>query len=363
MTFWMDDGRIDMLRSITYRTEEFDNIKNVGRMQSSMETKPLPEAEKEPSIKLPHKELSRIQKWTRIALLGLASLGLSGVYTAQSEKSLRPVPAARSKTADMDIPGTILEERLRHPNLTEDEYLDLLASRLITPERLHRFFLEKMNDTKDYEDGQDPADHWQTPEETVRRVQRVTRQRVINGGLGGVQTYEQLAMCGDCEDYAFLAQEILWRQGKTAHVVDLPEGHSACVWIEKNSNGRYNSFVLDQGGVIRNGQTVDQPSASAPDGFDSLQEAFNTAINRFEQLQWTNMNPAFIPVDRMRGGVGYKDAITLQAFNHDLPHLPSYIDFLIAMGICSAAYGIPQLIKRRRNGEIWKEYFTTFRLT
>lgn len=327
-----------------------------------METNPLPEAEKRIPIQTSPKKLSRIQKWTRIALLGLASLGLSGVYTAQSEKSLRPMSATRSKTADMDIPGTITEERTRHPDLTEDEYLDLLASRLITPERLHRFFLEKMNNTKDFEDGQDTVDHWQTPEETVRRVQRVTRQRVLNGGLGGVQTYQQLAMCGDCEDYAFLAQDILWRQGKVAHVVDLPEGHSACVWIEKNSNGRYNSFVLDQGGVIRNGQVVDQPSANTPDGFDSLHEAFNTAINRFEQLQWYNMNPAFIPVDRMRGGVGYKDAIAIQAFDPDTLHMPSYIDFLATLGLCSAVYGIPCLIKRRKNGETWKEYFTRFRI-
>lgn len=327
-----------------------------------METKPLPEAEKELSIKKQPTAVSRIQAWARVALLCLTSLGISTGITTLSEKFHRTVPASTNKTHATDIPGTLMEERMHNPGLTENEYLDLLASRLSTPEALHRFFMEKMKHTKEYASGEEPVDHWQTPEETVRRVERVTRKRILNGGLGGVQTYQQLAMCGDCEDYAFLAQEILWRQGKAAHVIDLPEGHSACVWIEKNPNGRYNSFVLDEGGVIRNGQVVDQPSPNTPDGFDSLQEAFNTAINRFKPLKWYNMNPAFIPVDRMRGEVGYKDAITIQAFDPDAPHMPSTIDFLAILGLCSTVYGIHRLIKRRKNGETWKEYFTRCRI-
>ncbi|MCA8957805.1 MAG: hypothetical protein KDC87_17145, partial [Planctomycetes bacterium] len=48
---------------------------------------------------------------------------------------------------------------------------------------------------------------------------------------------------GDCDDLAELYHTILTRQGKLAHVLDLP-AHAAVGWVEKQTDGTYRTFVL-----------------------------------------------------------------------------------------------------------------------
>ncbi|MBI3336679.1 hypothetical protein HYZ98_03900 [Candidatus Peregrinibacteria bacterium] len=344
-----------------------------------METKPLPEAEKEPSIKKAPKELSRIQQWTRTAAVGLL-LPLVGatITTASFERSHHPVaPVSASDPEATAIPGTLNEERASNPNLTEDAYLDLLASRLTTPELLDRFFREKLEHMDD-DVGQrifflieKKNDYWQTPAETVRRVQRVTRREIDRTDGIKVVKRDVLVMRGDCEDYAFLAQEVLWRQGKVSHTVSIPENteenHALCVWIERRPDGRFDGYTLDQSGVTRNGTFIShslQRSTKRGDdeGFDSLQKAFNAAVSYPGNPESYDSNSLFIPILRVRGSVPYKDAVTIHAFDPDAPHLPSYLDFLIAMGISATTYGTYRFTQRRKEGETWKEYFTKFRL-
>jgi len=343
-----------------------------------MEINPLPEAEKKPIVQKPLKELSLIQNWTRVAVLGLVSLGISTGTTALFEKSHRPVHAVTKNETDRNnIPGTFDEERAQNPDLTENEYLNLLASRLTTSELLDYFFREKL-EYMDDDSGErlfslaigEKNDYWQTPDETVRRVQKVMRIKSDDYGMR-LKNRNVLAMRGDCEDYALLAQEVLWRQGKVSHAVTIPESskerHAVCVWIERRPGGRFDGYALDNFGVNRNGTLINhsiQRTTNRDDdkGFDSLQKAFNAAVPGSENPKLEDPSSLFIPIIRLRRSVPYYDAVTIQAFDPDPPHIPSYVDFLAAMGVCATTYGAYRFAQRHKWRETWKEYFTRLRL-
>ncbi len=51
---------------------------------------------------------------------------------------------------------------------------------------------------------------------------------------------------GDCDDIAELYQEVAVRQGKLAHIANLP-GHAACFWVDKLEDGSFAARVLQTG--------------------------------------------------------------------------------------------------------------------
>ncbi|MSR74282.1 MAG: hypothetical protein EXS14_02265 [Planctomycetes bacterium] len=51
---------------------------------------------------------------------------------------------------------------------------------------------------------------------------------------------------GDCDDIAELYQEVALRQGKLAHIANLP-GHAACFWVDKLEDGGFVAHVLQTG--------------------------------------------------------------------------------------------------------------------
>lgn len=57
-------------------------------------------------------------------------------------------------------------------------------------------------------------------------------------------------LIGDCDDLAEFFQNLAVRQGKLAHVMQLP-AHAAAGWLEENPNGGYLFFVLQSGPALR----------------------------------------------------------------------------------------------------------------
>lgn len=292
-------------------------------------------------------EPGRSRRWVRNALLAI--LPLFGGDNPQTQVALERVDTpTRVKVVQetLRIPGTFLDEQKGDPAFTEEDYLNLLARTLTTPEKLHAYVKTRLQYVQE-ERGQD---HWQSPEETVRK--------------GG----------GDCEDFAFLGQEILRRQGKIAHVIS-PPGHAVCVWMEKRrADENYDAYTLDEQGVDKNGQwerQIRSPHGSVPaehPGFDTLIEGLNSALHKFHDADGGPFSvcPYWIPVLRKIGPFPYADAVTVSAFDPDAP-LPlriSGLELVSLMALLGGSYGTYRLLRQRRGAmkDAWKEYFTTFRL-
>jgi len=86
-------------------------------------------------------------------------------------------------------------------------------------------------------------------------------------------------MLGDCDDWAFLAREILKRQGKQAFVVGLPK-HAECFWIEKRIDGRFDAYSMGTSGLDYNGFR-DPNSSEAKKGYATIQEAFSSLLKKY----------------------------------------------------------------------------------
>lgn len=160
--------------------------------------------------------------------------------------------------------GLYADEKAKNKDLTPSQYLDILAKKLDTEERLAVYFEQFL--WYAFDDG----DHWQTAEETLRRTEEYE-----NGGAR--------YMRGDCDDYAFLARDILRRQGKNAHVVYIP-GHAICVWAEKDAEGEYHARAEDTFGFDHNGNRYgrDFPhDRERAKGFTELIDALNSIIKKY----------------------------------------------------------------------------------
>ena len=148
-------------------------------------------------------------------------------------------------------------EHEANPNLTKAQYISLLAKHLNTPQKLHEFleiFMQYI-----YDDG----DYWQSAQETISRV---TGSR----------------MRGDCDDYAFLAREILRQQGKNAHAVYI-SGHIFCLWVEQRNDGRYDVCTIGTYGYDRNGNRYGREGNPAwNDGFTTLEDGFNAVLRKYQ---------------------------------------------------------------------------------
>jgi hypothetical protein len=177
--------------------------------------------------------------------------------------------------------STLKQMREKHPEMTADQYLDFLAKNLDSPEKLHIFFKNYVkyvydnnskNTNEDYQmtDHGETTDFWQTPQETVERM-RINR------------------MVGDCDDYAFLAEDILKRQGETAYVIYIPidrnMGHAICVWIKERENGKYDAYSMGTFGLDKNGQRYrEETNENAKDGYETVKEALNSLMPKYDEV-------------------------------------------------------------------------------
>lgn len=124
------------------------------------------------------------------------------------------------------------ENQKKH--LTPAEYIDKLGRILKTPQDMNLFFRYFWEYTPDSPDPSRPllkgtskkfGEYFQTPEATVQRVE--------NGKF-----------LGDCEDASLLARALLRRMHIQAEVIELTR-HAACVWIQKEKNGKYSGHIID----------------------------------------------------------------------------------------------------------------------
>lgn len=160
--------------------------------------------------------------------------------------------------------GLYRDEKAKNPKLTTGQYLDMLGKKLDTEEKLAVFFEQFLWYASD--DG----DYWQTAEETVQRTDEYEK--------GGAHY-----MRGDCDDYAFLAREILRRQGKNAHVVYIPS-HAICIWAEKDADGKYHARSQGTFGSDHNGNRYgrDYPrDREKAKGFTKLIDALNALMKKY----------------------------------------------------------------------------------
>lgn len=143
-----------------------------------------------------------------------------------------------------------------------ERYLEELAQKLDTPEKLGIFIEKFFQYTYDSPDPDNPAlkglkddnlhgDHKQTAIETVLRR-------------------EWSYLLGDCDDYAMFAREILMRNENVVfvHTLGIP-GHATCLWVEKTDKG-YLAATLGTFGLDK------QEGAT-------IEEAYSKVIKKFKK--------------------------------------------------------------------------------
>lgn len=288
----------------------------------------------------------KVQRWIRAALLGTLPFLCGGDTPpthfghekAAQYSSREGIPPKRSN----ELPGTFSEEQMKHSGLTEEQYIDLLTRSLDTPEKLGQYLQTHIQ----YAPEPKEEDHWQTPEETIRRGK------------------------GDCEDYALLAERILNNQGKNAHVVSNLRDHASCVWIKKRPDGRYDGYNFDDAGMDKNGKAGewirrpywDTSPLSADEGHESVLAALNAAISSHNGKNYS-VNPSFIPILHTRNcGLKHRDYLTVDAFDPDgsIVRRISHVDASAIFILLAGSYAAYALRRRRKDGETWKKYSTEF---
>jgi len=106
---------------------------------------------------------------------------------------------------------------------SDSSLLDQLARSNTTPKAVAKLLRDEFTFKRD-EELFGEADHWQSPEEFLKRK------------------------AGDCEDYALLAQALLRRNGIEAYILSLfgQEGYAHTVCVFKDEHGRYNLIDVDK---------------------------------------------------------------------------------------------------------------------
>lgn len=304
------------------------------------------------------KEPGRLQRWVRAALLGTLTVVCGGGDARSPDNPPHGNTTENSALQNAvpprpdGLPGTFTEEQMKDPSLTEEQYLDLLARELSTPERIETFFKTRMAFVPHHQKGSmKRGGHWQsqTAVETLWRVENGT-------------------MLGSCTDYAFLAQEILQRQGKAANVL-APPGHAVCVWIEKRVDGKYDGFGFDELGVNKNGESYYAPKRGAgkeeprtPDGYTTIIETVNAVLQHYESGSSDTPNysviSCYIPVLRIRLGFRHEDIITIHAFDPDVP-FPMRISGTDLAALTVILGGSYATYRRLRQPQKGSEHFST----
>jgi uncharacterized protein YdcH (DUF465 family) len=186
--------------------------------------------------------------------------------------------------------GDFYQEKQKNPALTPDQYLSELANVFDSPEAWAAFSTRFMKYVYDSPDPDNPlrigtkekhGDYWQTPQETVARV---------NGSGQAL---------GDCDDFAFLAQSILQKQGTRAKVISIEVsseengksesvGHAICVWIKKRPDGKFDAYSIctygyDKNGNRRDGETTPSGHPQNEAGFNTAEEALNSIFEKYKK--------------------------------------------------------------------------------
>ena len=192
-------------------------------------------------------------------------------------------------------------EKAREPGLTPDGYLDKVAGWAGgDPELIGTFLQHFIEYTLDSGDSSNPLaigeadsnlDYWQSPEQTVLRTEHVPERG------------EQKVMRGDCDDSAFLAEELLERAGVAASVMLIPD-HACCISLIKGDDGSFSALTLGTYGFDRNGnwrRRVDervvtglgrieqrelQLGSASEEGYATALEAVNAVLDKYS-VAWT----------------------------------------------------------------------------
>ena len=167
-------------------------------------------------------------------------------------------------------------EHRKDPTLTPGQYIAKLATVFDSPaawENFSKVFMQYVYDSQDplhpFVPGtkEKHGDYWQTPEETVLRVN------------------ESGQALGDCDDFAFLAQAVLAEQGIKAQVIGLPK-HALCAWIKRRTDGKFDAYSICTFGYDKNGHRFDSQSMSQPEedaGYKTPTEALNSIFVKYEE--------------------------------------------------------------------------------
>jgi hypothetical protein len=162
---------------------------------------------------------------------------------------------------------SFIEEKKNNPHLTEREYIRDIAARFKSIESLDRYFKAFFKYTIDTPDSKQPllvgtdphgGDYWQMAAETLRRTE--------NGQC-----------LGDCDDLAFLAQAILYEQGKQAIVV-MMHNHAMCFWVEESPKGCHARALCT---LRYSNEGANIPRLEVADCFDSANNALKELFRRY----------------------------------------------------------------------------------
>lgn len=151
--------------------------------------------------------------------------------------------------------------------------LDYLARELGTMKRLKEFFQQFLRYVYD-----DPAKR--LLEDAPSYSEDRNYAQLASETLA---RFKEGKLLGDCEDWAFLAREILRKQGKDAQVIYVP-GHATCVWLEKRHDNKYYACDIGTYGLFVNDAeyTDDSASFGRSLGYDSPNGALNAVVKKYK---------------------------------------------------------------------------------
>lgn len=211
---------------------------------------------------------------------------------------------------DGDTFGTLKDEREKNQSLRAEEYLKMLARELNTPERIATFLMGFMKYTHDSSDPmnrlskgteEDRGEYWQTANETVTRIE--------NG-----------FMLGDCEDYSFLAREILRRQGKLAHVIHTP-GHATCIWLDQRNDKKYNAYSLSSEGFGNNKKMLKfgEYNIESVEGYSTAKKAVEAILKKYD----VEIEDTVTILELINGAEAVFEEVPIEAFLEERKYLES----------------------------------------
>lgn len=186
-------------------------------------------------------------------------------------------------------------EKEKEWNLSIDEYASMLAHAIDTPEKWHRFLTNYLDYTFDTPDPSKPL-LIGTPQESMEEYLKkpasmATRQRQPENRSEYFQTYAETIVRvnkdagkvkGDCDDTAFLVQEMLRLQGIKSYVIFITD-HAFCAYLQKRTDGKYDAFAFDTGGFIKNGQRFQENGDMNNKGFATPEEAMASLYDFFKE--------------------------------------------------------------------------------
>ena len=192
----------------------------------------------------------------------------------------------------------------QNPNMTDRQYLEkFLPKNLDTYEKLHYYLKLFMRYTSDDIPLRPlkATDFLKVIRQEVFDIMSVSEDEKFQQGIETVNRLEERKMCGDCDDYSFLAQAIIEAQNKILkakgkllnrgkpYVVGVP-GHAICVWIEKRPDGRYDAYSISTEGLDKNGNKYgDLPDEEKNKGYASIKEGINAIMAKYNPGLWNTI--------------------------------------------------------------------------